>query len=199
METYPIRIGGKETGTLQVCREGMYTVFRGKSECSGELIRLSVFGDGKSGYLGVMVPDGSGCATLTRRLSPAAMCDFPETIEYAGLSEDAPICCPCQWKPETPPCVQVPPAEIPPAAEPEPDCPSPSPCPVKDNGSGENAPMEGTEDGDILWYACPDGTLTTFDGRRNLIAFPAGDVRVPRGAEGTIRMIGGKKYIIFPE
>ena len=78
METYPIRIYGRETGKLQVCQEGMYTVFRAVSECSGEMIRLCVFGGGKSGYLGVMVPDGNGGATLTRRLSKSAMCNFPE-------------------------------------------------------------------------------------------------------------------------
>ena len=83
METYPIRIYGRETGKLQVCQEGMYTVFRAVSECSGEMIRLCVFGGGKSGYLGVMVPDGNGGATLTRRLSKSAMCNFPEVIEYA--------------------------------------------------------------------------------------------------------------------
>ena len=71
-----------------------------------------------------------------------------------------------------------------------PEQPIPQPRPA--------APPESPEE-DILWYSTPDGCLTTFDGRRNLIAFPAGDVRIPRGAEGMLRQIDGKNYIIFPE
>lgn len=195
METYPIRIYGRETGTLQVCQEGMYTVFRATSECSGELIRLCVFGGGKSGYLGVMVPDGNGCATLTRRLSKSAMCDFPEVIEYAGM--EAPgenVCVPCPEVscplPEPPECVcpepDVPETPEEPPIEPTPTCPDN--CP-------HSPPQEDEED--ILWFSCPDGTLTTFDGKRSLIAFPADSVHTPRGAEGTVRIIEGKQYIIF--
>lgn len=204
METYPIRIYGRETGTLQVCQEGMYTVFRAVSECSGEVIRLCVFGGGKSGYLGVMVPDGNGCATLTRRLSKSAMCNFPEVIEYAGMeAPGADVCTPC---PELS-CPLPPQPEEPP--RPEPDCPEPPTPPVE-------TPPEATEpdcpetcvklpdvpqtaEDDILWYSCPDGTLTTFDGKRNLIALPADDVRTPRGAESTVRVIDGKEYIIFAQ
>lgn len=202
METYPIRIYGRETGKLQVSREGMYTVFRATSECSGEVIRLCVFGGGKSGYLGVMVPDGSGTATLTRRLSKSAMCDFPEIIEYAGV--EAPgenACTPCPEdccplppvtpEPEPPECV---------CPEPEPPCEpvEPLPEPVPEPSCPDNCPHSpGQEEEDILWYSCPDGTLTTFDGKRTLVAFPAEDVRTPRGAEGTLRVIDGKQYIIF--
>lgn len=76
------------------------------------------------------------------------------------------------------------------APQPEPEAPALPPEP--------EAEPEPPED-DTLWYACPDGSLTTFDGKRNLIALPAGDVRLPRGAEGVLRRIDGKKYIIFPE
>lgn len=178
MECYPIRIGGKQTGTLEVSREGMYTVFRAKCGCAGELIRLSVFGEGKSGYLGVMVPDGNGNAGLTRRLSPSAMEAFPVQIEYAGLTETE-MDCPCA--PETGEPAPVERAE---AAEP---------------AESAESDREIPEEEETLWYSCPDGCLTTFDGKRNLIAMPAEDVRVPPGAEGTLRWICGKKYILFPE
>lgn len=176
MEHYPIRIGGKETGTLEVSREGMYTVFRAKCECAGELIRLSVFGEGKSGYLGVMVPDGNGTAGLTRRLSPSAMEAFPAQIEYAGLTETEGER-PCSLE-ETGPE----PGETTEESQPEPE-----------------PEREEPEETDTLWYSCPDGCLTAFDGKRNLIAMPAEEVQVPPGAEGTIRWICGKKYILFPE
>lgn len=195
METYPIRMYGRQTGTLQVCQEGMYTVFRATSECGGEMIRLWAFGGGKSGYLGVMVPDGSGSATLTRRLSKSAMCDFPDPIEYAGVEERSSMdcdCCDCESC-----CCEEEPSPEP--EEPrecfeqqEPTCPENPPCDFEEEPECE------MED-DILWYACPDGTLTTFDGVRNLIALPAEEVQVPKGAEGTIRWIDGKKYMIFPE
>ena len=54
-----------------------------------------------------------------------------------------------------------------------------------------------TPEDDILWYSCSDGTLTAFDGKRNLIALPAEGVHTPRGAESTVRWIDGKEYIIF--
>lgn len=197
METYPIRIYGRETGKLQVCTEGMYTVFRAVSECSGEVIRLCVFGGGKSGYLGVMIPDGCGSATLTRRLSKSAMCEFPDPIEYAGMeAPGADVCTPC---PELS-C----PLPQPPAAPEEPECPEPAPIPTP-TPTPTPAPecpapppvLPAEPDTDVLWYSCPDGTLTTFDGRRTLIALPAEDVHTPRGAEGTVRWIDGKEYIIF--
>lgn len=180
MESYPIRMYGRQTGTVEVYREGMYTVFRATAECGDEMIRLWVYGEGSPGYLGVMVPDGLGCATLTRRLSKSAMCGFPNPITYAGAEEPCAMdceCCACEMREEP--------------ISPEPEC--------------EEAPaVDGEEalrviENDILWYACPDGTLTTFDGVRNLIALPAERAQVPKGAEGAIRYIDGKKYMIFPE
>ena len=65
--------------------------------------------------------------------------------------------------------------------------------------TGTEVPEIAEVEEDTLWYAYPDGSLTTFDGRRNLIAFPAGDARIPRGAEGLLRTIDGETYLIFPE
>ena len=79
----PIRLEGRDAGRLTVRQEGAYTVFEGHSEDPGTLVRLSVYGGGREGVLGVMIP-GAGGLTLTKRLSRSAMADFPETIEYAA-------------------------------------------------------------------------------------------------------------------
>ena len=48
------------------------------------------------------------------------------------------------------------------------------------------------------WYSAPDGVLTTFDGKRMLIAIPADTPNLPRGAETVLREIDGRPYLIFP-
>ncbi len=83
--TVPILLDGKECGTLELRRDGPFTLFEARCEHRPELTRLWVFGGGKRGYLGVMQPDGEGLA-LRRRLSRAAMRSFPEKIEYAGAA-----------------------------------------------------------------------------------------------------------------
>lgn len=84
METYPIVFDGRRTGTLEVSREGLMTTFRAALPDDGELVRLSVYGEGLEGYLGVMVPDGQGNLCLTRRMSRAALAAFPWDIDHAG-------------------------------------------------------------------------------------------------------------------
>ena len=44
----------------------------------------------------------------------------------------------------------------------------------------------------------PDGVLTTFDGKRMLVAIPADTPNLPRGAETVLREIDGRPYLIFP-
>lgn len=51
---------------------------------------------------------------------------------------------------------------------------------------------------DVLWFSAPDGTLSTFDGRRSLIAIPADTPQLPRGAGGLLREINGRQYLVFP-
>lgn len=82
--TYPIIIGGENTGELSISREGLFWVFDARCAMQEELVRLSIYGDGREGYLGVMSPDGEWLC-LQKRLSRAAVADFPTTIEYAGL------------------------------------------------------------------------------------------------------------------
>ena len=83
MADYPIRIEGENRGTLTVLREGLTTRFEARCADPGRLLRLSVYGGGKEGYLGVMAPD-RGALTLSRRLTKTALAGFPESIEYAA-------------------------------------------------------------------------------------------------------------------
>ena len=58
---------------------------------------------------------------------------------------------------------------------------------------------QGAEEGlDVLWYSAPDGVLTTFDGKRTVIAIPADAPNLPRGAQAVLREIDGRPYLIFP-
>ena len=57
-ETYPIMIDGEHAGTLTVARRGLLTEFTARCADPGRLLRLSVYGGGREGYLGVMAPEG---------------------------------------------------------------------------------------------------------------------------------------------
>ncbi|HCG31649.1 MAG: hypothetical protein ACLR5E_08240 [Oscillospiraceae bacterium] len=73
-----------------------------------------------------------------------------------------------------------------------PDAPARTPAPPQ---AQKSAPDDGL---DVLWYSAPDGVLTTFDGKRMLIAIPADTPNLPRGAETVLREIDGRPYLIFP-
>lgn len=167
---YPILIAGEQAGRLTVTRQGLFTVFEAEAEDRGALLRLSVFGGGAEGYLGIMGPE-NGVLCLKKRLSRTAMTDFPETIEYAGPAGGA----------------AAPPAQ--PREAPSADAPAPA-------ADGPAAPP--AEECDTLWFSAPDGTLSAFDGRRMLIALPAEDPRVPGGAAAAVRRINGRDYVVFP-
>jgi len=82
-EEYPIIINGKTRGKLMVWKKGNKTVFDASCPEAGGMIRLSVFGEGREGYLGVMQPINKGMH-IRRVLSPAELRGFPCKIEYAG-------------------------------------------------------------------------------------------------------------------
>ena len=86
--TVPILLNGETCGTLEIRRDGAYTLFEARCERREELVRLWAFGEGGRGYLGVLQPEGEGLS-LRRRLSRAAMRAFPQRIEYAGGETDA--------------------------------------------------------------------------------------------------------------
>lgn len=131
---YPLLIDGRESGELRVTRRGALTLFEAEAEDGGGILRLSVYGGGREGYLGVMSPSGEGRVALRRQLSRAALRDFPEHIEYAAPAGAAPA-----------------------VTEPEPG-PEPESAPEPEPG-----PDEGPEGG-LIWYSSPDGTLSAHDG-----------------------------------
>lgn len=165
---YPLLIDGRESGELRVTRRGALTLFEAEAEDGGGILRLSVYGGGREGYLGVMSPSGEGRVALRRQLSRAALRDFPEHIEYAAPAGAAP-------------------AVTEPEPRPEPES-APEPEPGQDEGP----------EGGLIWYSSPDGTLSAHDGRRLLVALPADDARVPAWAGDVVRSINGRKYVVFP-
>ena len=139
---YPIMADGRKIGTLKVYRQGLYTVYAAHAEARKELFRLSVYGQGREGRLGLMQPRDSGLF-LERRLSNEAQKGFPRRIEYAAPS-------------------------------------------------GEKSAAENCDKGGLLWYRHKNGTLSAFDGKRQLVAIP---VRCGLGF-GT-RCIEGREYAVF--
>lgn len=181
---YPIIIDGAEAGTLNVTAEGLFTVFEANVQAREGLVRLSVYGGGQEGYLGVMQP-WSGGLYLRRRLSRRECAALPREIEYAGLAGAADMA-----RGEAPTPVEetaekhidhAPPApETKPAEEPT---PSPAALPIPDDAE------------ELLWFTRPDGTLTAFDGRGCIVAIPA---KLRRRAPGAVlRRIGGTVYMLF--
>lgn len=164
-ESWPVMFGGREIGSLRAHERGAMTVFEAEAADPGGVLRLSVYGGGREGYLGVMSPAGDGRVALRRSLSRAALRGFPERIEYAAPSGEA-------------------------APAPKPEKPAPEPF-------SEPEPEPEPEDG-LIWYSSPDGTLSTHDGRRLLVALPADDARVPAWAGDVVRYINGRKYVVFP-
>ena len=119
---YPLLIDGRESGELRVTRRGALTLFEAEAEDGGGILRLSVYGGGREGYLGVMSPSGEGRVALRRQLSRAALRDFPEHIEYAAPAGAAPA-----------------------VTEPEPG-PEPESTPEPEPGQDEGP------EGGLIWY-----------------------------------------------
>ncbi len=173
MPDYPILQQNKPIGTLTVTQEGLFTVFSARARTGADRLRLAVCGERSRAYLGLMLPDGSGWLTLRRRLTRLERARLPDPILFAADET---------W-------------DIPDAPESAPDPPQaqkPAPDPPQ---AQKPAPDDGL---DVLWYSAPDGVLTTFDGKRMLIAIPADAPNLPRGAETVLREIDGRPYLIFP-
>ena len=185
---HPIIIDGSAAGRLAVTEDGLFTVFEATLPGYVELLRLSVYGGGREGYLGVMQP-WSGGLYLRRRLSRSELRRMPEVIEYAapaGLCEPASG----QAAEDHTCCTEADGAHL--SQEPraynaeveaEAECSAPY----------AKAP-EGDED-ELLWFTRPDGTLTAFDGQGSIVAIPA---QLRRDAPGTvIKKINGRIYMLF--
>jgi len=80
---YPIILDGETVGEITITREGVFWSFDAKCEMRDEIVRLSVYGDGKEGYLGIMEPFGE-VLRLTKKFSRNALNEFPTSISHAG-------------------------------------------------------------------------------------------------------------------
>lgn len=100
---YPIILDGAETGKVTVSREGLFWRFDAKCAMREGLLRLSVYGEGAEGYLGVMEPlDGS--LRLSKKMSRNALSGFPAAISYATCAgETPPKLVSCEAAPEEAP------------------------------------------------------------------------------------------------
>lgn len=103
---YPLILAGEAAGEIKVSREGLYWNFEASCKKQEELVRLSVYGGGREGYLGLMEPAGEGLR-LSRRLSRAAMKDFPQTITHGGQKGEPQLLI----EGESAPAEETPPAE----------------------------------------------------------------------------------------
>ena len=188
---YPIYIDGEACGVLTETREGLYCVLRAVCPMREGLCRLWVFGGGKSAYLGALAPAG-GRLALARRLSRAGRASLPETIAYAANGEIALFCHSEERSDEESPMSD--------GGEPSSGDALLGMTGAGDAGDRKGRPYDVSEDAgdredDLLWFTRPDGTLTCFDGTAHYVALPAelrhGD------AQGHLREIGGRKYLVF--
>ncbi len=86
---YPVIINGSVCGKLRVEKSGAYMRFVAECPMQSEVIRLSVYGGGEEGYLGVPLPE-EGMLKLDKKLSPAAMKSFPKSIDHCALAGEKP-------------------------------------------------------------------------------------------------------------
>ena len=201
----PIRINGEVTGKLEIMPEGNYTLFLGRCADPGRLLRLSVYGGGREGYIGVMMPEG-GTVTVKKRFTRYDLRAFPATIEYAGEAGMA-------EKEPAPPEI-APPS---PSREREPDCGAAAEtaaaceCSAAEEEAGETGEVGeaaeeggGTEadgeppgGGELLWYEAGDGTLYTRWEGRVYVAVPLAGHGLPIRNMLEQRRIEGTDYAIF--
>jgi len=167
---YPVIINGSVCGKLRVEKQGGYMRFVAECPMQSEVIRLSVYGEGDEGYLGVPVPAGD-VLRLEKKLSPAAMRSFPKRIDHCALSGEKPD-------------MEEPKQET------EQPCEEDAPAPETE--------VDYTEDEDgPFWYAATDGALISRDGEREMVALPVDDERVPGDIPGQPRIIEGKEYLVY--
>lgn len=205
METYPIVIDEELAGKLTVDAQGGRTVFDAECRMLPGIVRLSVYGGGKEGYLGVLAPE-DGKLRLRKALSRGQMKEFPSEIESAERSG-------LDRTPEPEQDVGTAHGDAPTQEEQDVGTVHGA-APTQeeqDAGAAHGAapeetetepprelPQEVPEDTEALsWYSSPDGALVCFDGVRNLIALPVGDARIPEGVEGERRTVEGRDYLVY--
>ena len=176
---YPLLIDGERSGSLTVSVDGLFTVFEAAAGPQDALVRISVYGGGEEGYLGVMQP-WSGGLYLRRRFSRGEMRRMPSVIEYAA---PAGMCGPVTGSNGK---------DMPTDERSDPDG-AQSPCRTASAPAPEALPASCPDE--LLWFARPDGTLTAFDGKSSIVALPAALRREAPGA--VLRMINGRIYMLF--
>ena len=189
--TYPIMIDGELAGKLTVTAQGARTVFDAVCRPLAGIVRISVYGGGREGTLGVLAPDGEHFG-LHKIFSRTELKAFPveiESVERSGLQR------PAMPEPAADPDAAPVPEESPelPAPvprEPEPEEGTPAMVPAEER-------QESEKEDDLFWYSSPDGALVCFDGTRSLIALPVGDDRIPEGVGGERRIVEGKEYLVY--
>lgn len=194
--TYPVMIDGAELGVLNVRQDGIMTVFEAQCADTGALVRLSVYGE-KEGYLGVMLPNGNGQLTLHKRMSRAALQDFPATIQFAGLSgieskltRSVDTAEPLQESPDA--CAE----ELPEPEQPEeaaPLCEMPmleTPDECHDKASPEAV-------AEMQWRRGAGGALIGTQGNVRCLAVPLKSGVAPVGGNFEKRRINNVEYAVF--
>ena len=83
---YPIYIDGEKCGVLTVTQEGLRTRFAAQCDKHHGIVRVFIYGEGRSAYLGVLCPDGESMA-LSKAFTKNEMSRFPRKIEYASNAE----------------------------------------------------------------------------------------------------------------
>ena len=86
---YPLMLGGKTRGRVNVSREGLYTVVSATAESTGELTRLWLCGEGASFYLGVMREE-NGRLLFSKRYTRRECAAFPKNIAFASDRKSEP-------------------------------------------------------------------------------------------------------------
>ncbi len=102
-------------------------------------MRISVYGEGREGYLGVMAPE-SGELTLTRTLSPLDMRAFPGRIEGVGRAGKGRDAVPAFAEKNSSPAPQLP-TDASPAPQPPTDTSS-APQPPTDTSPAPQPPTD---------------------------------------------------------
>ncbi len=84
MQSLPVYIEGVKRGNLSIRQDGLMTVFTAQCGAKqGGIVRLYLYGGGKSALLGTMRPNASGMG-IVRRFSRTELKNLPDNIEYAA-------------------------------------------------------------------------------------------------------------------
>ena len=86
----PILYENKPVGTVSAEQDGLYTVYTAACTVPGlRRLRLSLYGEDREAYLGLMLPDGSGQLTMRKRLSRLERERLPSPALFAAEENTA--------------------------------------------------------------------------------------------------------------